>query len=54
MTDYIRIPVPIDREEDRRALCAILAAAGLEVRIVRVRSGKSTSSPHKKYVEYKA
>lgn len=54
MTDYIRIPVPIDREEDRRSLCAILAAAGLEVRIVRARSGQSKSAPFKKYVEYKA
>ena len=34
MDDWTRIPAPIEKEDDRRALCAILAANGLTVRIV--------------------
>ena len=51
MTDWIRIPTPIESEADRRALVAILAAAGLEVRIVKERPTKS--SAYKRFVEYK-
>jgi hypothetical protein len=37
MTDWTRIPAPIDNEADRRTLSAILVSLGLEVRIVRER-----------------
>lgn len=53
MNDWTRIPVPIDREEDRRSLCAILSANGLTVRIVKARAGTAKSSPFKKYIEYR-
>lgn len=51
MTEWIRIPIPIEAEADRRTLIAILAAAGLEVRIVKERPTKS--SAYKRFVEYK-
>ena len=51
MADWIRIPTPIESEADRRALVAILAAAGLEVRIVKERPTKSSS--YKRFVEYR-
>ena len=35
--NWVRIPVHIEKEEDRRELCAILTAYGLEVRIVRIK-----------------
>lgn len=49
--DWIRIPIPIADERDRRELCAILGSAGLEVRIVRIRATKSAST--QRYVEYR-
>ena len=49
MDDWTRIPAPIEKEDDRRALCAILAANGLTVRIV---VEKNTSGYRKWYVEY--
>lgn len=50
MNDWIRIPAPVESEEDRRALAAILVSCGLEVRVVKVRlTPKSTP---KKYLEY--
>ena len=51
MPDWIRIPVPIETEADRRELTAILAAAGLEVRIVKERPTKSSS--YKRFLEYR-
>lgn len=51
MTEWIRIPIPIEAEADRRTLVAILAAAGLEVRIVKERPTKSSS--YKRHVEYR-
>lgn len=52
MTDiWTRIPQPIDVDGDRRALCGILTAAGLEVRIVRVR--RTPSATTRRYVEYR-
>lgn len=53
MSEWQRIPIPIENEQDRRTLAAILAAAGLEVRIVKARSGASKSAPYKRYVEYR-
>lgn len=51
MEDWTRIPTPIEKEDDRRALCAILAASGLTVRIV---MEKNKSGYRKWYVEYLA
>lgn len=48
---WVRIPVPIDKEEDRRELCAILAAYGLEVRIVRIKT--TNRGTPKRYIEYR-
>lgn len=48
---WIRIPVSIVNDRDRRELVAILASCGLQVRIV---SEKETSKSSKKYyVEYR-
>ena len=49
--DWTRIPTPIDQEADRRTLCAVLAAYGLEVRVVKVRVTKSGSI--KRFIEYR-
>ena len=51
MNDWKRIPVPIEAEADRRALVAILATSGLEVRVVKERPTKS--SAYKRYIEYR-
>lgn len=50
MNEWTRVPAPLEKEEDRRALCAILAAAGLEVRVVRAAYKPRT---YKRYVEYR-
>lgn len=50
-TEWIRIPAPIPTEQDRRELCCILAAHGLEVRIVRVKT--TNRGTPKRYVEYR-
>lgn len=50
MNEWTRIPLPIDKEEDRRALASILTAAGLEVRVVRAEYRPRT---YKRYVEYR-
>lgn len=50
--DVIRdFPAAIPAEQDRRELCAVLAANGLEVRIVRVKT--TTRGTPKRYVEYR-
>ena len=49
--EWIRIPCPVEAESDRRDLVAILAAAGLECRIVRCRA--TPKSPVKRFVEYR-
>lgn len=49
--EWTRIPQPIDNDQDRRAMCGILTAAGLEVRIVKVR--KSSGATPKRFVEYR-
>ena len=54
MNEWVCIPFPIDAEEDRRSLCAILASAGLSVRVVKARCGTSKNPPLKKFVEYRA
>ena len=41
----------IPNETDRRTLCAILASAGLEARIVKVKLTKGGTP--KKYIEYR-
>ena len=51
MDDWIRIPMEITNETDRRTLCAILASIGLEVRIVKVKLTKGGTP--KKYIEYR-
>ena len=51
MNEWQRIPSPIEAEADRRALVAILAAAGLEVRVVKVKLTKNGS--YKRYIEYR-
>ena len=50
-SEWIRIPLPVTEESDRRTLCAVLASMGLEVRIVRIRATKSGTA--KRYVEYR-
>lgn len=47
---WTRLPSPISDERDRRELCAILAANGLEVRIVRERTARA----YKRFIEYRA
>ncbi len=49
--EWIRIPVPIAAEQDRRDLCCILAANGLEVRIVRVKT--TNRGTPKRYIEFR-
>lgn len=49
--EWVRIPVPIADEKDRRDLCAILSAAGMEVRITRTRKTKNASP--QRFVEYR-
>lgn len=51
MHEWIRIPMEIFSEEDRRRLTAILAAAGLEVRVVKDRKTKNGS--YQRYIEYR-
>ena len=51
MSEWQRIPAPIESEADRRELVAILTACGLEIRIVRERPTKSGS--YKRYIEYR-
>ena len=51
MNDWTRIPVEIASETDRRTMISILASAGLEVRIVKVRLTKGGTL--KKYIEYR-
>lgn len=53
MNTWTRIPLPIESEDDRRSLCSILASIGLEVRIVKARTGPSKSAPWKRFVEYR-
>lgn len=47
--DWVRIPASIESDADRRAIAAILTAAGLEVRVVRERTTKNGT--YKRYVE---
>lgn len=49
--NWVRITVPIEKEEDRRELCAILTAYGLEVRIVRIKP--TNRGTPKRYIEYR-
>lgn len=51
MSDWTRIPAPVDTEQDRRTLYAILAALGLEVRVVRVKL--TPNGTPKRYVEFR-
>lgn len=51
MSEWTRLPVPIENEADRRTLVSILASSGLEVRIVKER--KTKSSVYQKYIEYR-
>ena len=51
MTEWTRIPLPIEAETDRRTLTAILASVGLEVRIVKER--KTKGSAYQRYIEYR-
>lgn len=51
MSEWTRIPVPIETEADRRELAAILISAGLEVRMVKEKLTKNGS--YKRYVEYR-
>lgn len=53
MDNWTRIPEPVPTEDDRRALCAILASLGLEVRVIKARVGTSKSAPHKRFVEFR-
>lgn len=53
MTDWTRIPSPIENEQDRRTICGILTSAGLEVRVIRAKTGESKSAPIRKFIEYR-
>jgi hypothetical protein len=50
-SEWSRIPLPIESEDDRRTLCAVLASVGLAVRIVRFRN--TPKGVFKKYIEYR-
>lgn len=50
-SSWTRLPYPIIDDRDRRELCAILAANGMEVRIVKERQNKGI---YKRYLEYRA
>ena len=47
---WTRLPCPIPDEQDRRELCAILAANGMEVRIAKERTARA----YRRFVEYRA
>lgn len=49
---WVRIPAHLEAEADRRTLAGILAAAGLEVRLVKDRATKGGS--WKRYLEYRS
>ena len=51
MTEWTRIPLPIEAETDRRTMTAVLASIGLEVRIVKER--KTKGSAYQKFIEYR-
>lgn len=51
MSAWKRIPTEIDNESDRRTLAGILTAAGLEVRVVRIK--ETNRGTPKRYVEYR-
>ena len=51
MTEWTRIPLPIEAETDRRTMAAILASVGLEVRIVKVKPTKG--SAYRNYIGYR-
>lgn len=46
-----RIPLPINEDRDRRDLVGILTAAGLEVRIVKIKP--TNRGTPQRYVEYR-
>ncbi len=48
---WSRIPAAVQLEEDRRSLCAVLSALGLEIRVVKVKpDGRGAV---KRYIEYR-
>lgn len=49
-SSWTRLPYPIIDDRDRRELCAILAANGMEVRIVKERTARAC----KRFIEYRA
>lgn len=51
MSEWTRIPAPIESETDRRQLAGILTSVGLEVRIVKEK--KTPNGSYKKYVEFR-
>ncbi len=51
MAEWVRIPAEIVHDPDRRGLTGILTAAGLEVRIVKVKFTKNGT--YKRFVEYR-
>jgi len=51
MNEWTRIPEPIENDADRRSLVAILAAADLEVRIVKHRD--NPKGKFQRYIEYR-
>lgn len=53
MTDWVRIPAPVENETDRRTICGLLTSIGLEVRVVRVKMGEKSSSPVRRFVEFR-
>ena len=51
MSEWTRIPAHVDSDADRRTLVSILAAYGLEVRVVREKPTKG--SAYQRYIEYR-
>ena len=51
MAKWNRIPANINSEDDRRVLCGLLTAYGLEVRIVRIK--ETNRGTPKRFVEYR-
>lgn len=48
---WVRIPVAVPEEADRRTLCGLLTAIGLEVRIIREKD--TNRGKPKRFVEFR-
>ena len=51
MNEWVRIPLPVESEADRRDLAAILTSIGLDVHVIKERP--TEKSAFKRYVEFR-